>query len=340
MILDSVEEAVKQGARSEAVCERLGISQRTVQRWQTQPQDARRGPLTTPANKMSEAERRLVISAANCVEFRDVSPKQIVPRLADKGVYLGSESTFYRVLKSERLMAHRGRAKSPVPRPRPELFASGPNQVWTWDISYLRSSVRGQFFYLYLVVDIFSRRIVAAEVHDEENSVLSAALIKKASLEAGSPVGLKLHSDNGGPMKGCTMLSMLQSLGMSASFSRPRVSDDNPYSESLFRTVKYCALFPAKPFESLEAARGWVTGFVGWYNTKHLHSAIRFVTPDQRHFGLEADLLEKRSVVYEAARRQNPERWSREIRNWAPAPAVRLGPESANGSAQKREAIH
>jgi transposase InsO family protein len=200
--------------------------------------------------------------------------------------------------------------------------------------------VRGQFFYLYLVVDIFSRRIVAAEVHDEENSILSAALIKKASLEAGSPVGLKLHSDNGGPMKGCTMLSMIQSLGMRASFSRPRVSDDNPYSESLFRTVKYCALFPAKPFESLEFARGWVTGFVGWYNTKHLHSAIRFVTPDQRHFGLEANLLEKRGAVYEAARRQNPERWSRQTRNWEPAPAVRLGHDRANGSAQKGVAIH
>jgi transposase InsO family protein len=246
--------------------------------------------------------------------------------LADQGQYLGSESTFYRVLKAENLMAHRGRAKAPVPRPKPELFASGPNQVWTWDISYLRTSVRGDFFYLYMVVDIFSRRIVGWGVYDEESSALSSALIARASLDAGSPKGLKLHSDNGGPMKGCTMLAMLQSLGMSASFSRPRVSDDNPYSEALFRTVKYSAMFPDKPFETIEAARTWVAGFVEWYNTKHHHSAIRFVTPDQRHFGQESGLLAKRSALYESARSRNPNRWSGQTRNWSPAPAVHLGP--------------
>ena len=171
-----------------------------------------------------------------------------------------------------------------------------------------------------------SRRIVGWSVHTEESSELAAALIARASLDAGSPKGLKLHSDNGGPMKGCTMLAMLQSLGMSASFSRPRVSDDNPYSEALFRTVKYSAMFPDRPFETIAAARIWVAGFVTWYNTKHRHSAIRFVTPDQRHFGHETGLLAKRAALYELARRQNPNRWSRQTRNWSPAPAVHLGP--------------
>lgn len=325
MILDTIEEAVKQGARRAAVCRRLGISVRATQRWQKQTVDGRRGPTTAPANKLTEDERQVLVAVANSEEFRDVSPKQIVPSLADQGRYLGSESTFYRVLHAERLMARRGRAKPPKPRPKPELFASGPLQVWTWDISYLRTLTRGTFFYLYMVVDIFSRRIVGWEVHAEESSDLAAALIQRVSLEAGNPKGLKLHSDNGGPMRGCTMLAMLQSLGMSASFSRPRVSDDNPYSEALFRTVKYSAMFPERPFESIEAARSWVAGFVEWYNTKHKHSAIRFVTPDQRHFGQETQLLARRSAVYEMARRQNPNRWAGKTRNWSPAPAVRLG---------------
>jgi transposase InsO family protein len=321
-----VDDAMTQGARQKAACERLGISERTLQRWQTSTGDARHGPHSAPANRLSEVERQLMVAVANSAEFRDVSPKQIVPSLADQGRYIGSESTFYRVLNAENLMAHRGRAKAPVSRPKPELFATRPNQVWTWDISYLRTPIRGAFFYLYMVVDIFSRRIVGWEVHDEESCTLSAPLIQRASMAAGSPKGLKLHSDNGGPMKGSTMLAMIQSLGMSASFSRPRVSDDNPYSEALFRTVKYSAMFPDKPFESIEAARTWVAGFVAWYNTKHHHSAIRFVTPDQRHFGLENGLLAKRTALYEIARRQNPTRWSRKTRNWLPAPPVRLGP--------------
>lgn len=340
MICELIDEAVKQGARQEAACVRLGVSERTLQRWQLTAEDGRHGPHSAPANKLSEVERQVLVAVANSAEFRDVSPKQIVPSLADQGRYLGSESTLYRVLKAENLMAHRGRAKAPVPRPKPELFASGPNQVWTWDISYLRSSVRGEFFYLYMVVDIFSRRIVGWGVYEEESSALSAPLIARASLEAGSPKGLKLHSDNGGPMKGCTMLAMLQSLGMSASFSRPRVSDDNPYSEALFRTVKYSAMFPDKPFETIEAARTWVTGFVDWYNTKHHHSAIRFVTPDQRHFGYDSGLLAKRAALYELARRQNPNRWSRQTRNWSPAPAVRLGPVRLRPTSNIEVAIH
>jgi putative transposase len=334
-----VDEAVAQGARQETVCQHLGVSERTLQRWQLSEEDGRHGPHSAPQNKLTEVERQRLIAAANSPQFRDVSPKQMVPSLADQGLYLGSESTVYRVLKAANLLAHRGRAKAPVSRPKPELFASGPNQVWTWDISYLRGPVRGAFFYLYMVVDIFSRRIVGWGVYEEESSILSSTLIERASLEAGSPKGLKLHSDNGGPMRGCTMLAMLQSLGMSASFSRPRVSDDNPYSEALFRTVKYSAMFPEKPFETLESARSWVAGFVDWYNTRHHHSAIRFVTPDQRHFGLEADLLAKRTALYELARRQNPTRWTGQTRNWSPAPAVCLGPVHLRAPSAKEACI-
>lgn len=139
--------------------------------------------------------------------------------------------------------------------------------------------------------------------------------------------GLVLHSDNGGPMKGSTMLATLQRLGVVPSFSRPGVSDDNPFSEALFRTMKYRPGYPGKPFASIEQARAWVTGFVGWYNNSHRHSGIRFVTPDERHSGRDVDILARRAAVYEQARRRRPERWAGSTRNWTPVGAVYLNPQ-------------
>ncbi len=223
-----------------------GVSARTVQRWRKPElaEDRRAGPRTTPKNSLSEAERRKVLEIANSEEFRNVSPKQIVPRLADRGVYVASEATVYRLLRENELLAHRGRARPRTPRPRPTLVATGPNQVWTWDITYLRGPVRGKFLYLYLLVDVYSRRIMGWEVAEEESADRAAALFKRAWEAAGRPEGLTLHSDNGGPMKGSTMLVTLQKLGVVPSFSRPRVSDDNPFSEALFRTLKYCPAYP------------------------------------------------------------------------------------------------
>lgn len=328
MILDLVKRACALGSTLEAACERLGVSARTVQRWlkPETAEDRRCGPRTSPANRLSEAERRQVLAIANSEEYRDLSPKQIVPRLADKGVYVASEASFYRLLRAAQQMAHRGRAKPPTPRQKPELVAVRPNQVWSWDITYLKGPVRGAFLYLYLVVDIYSRRIVGWEVHEEESSEVAAALVRRLWNEAGCPAGLRLHSDNGGPMKGATMLSTLQWLGVVPSFSRPSVSDDNPFSEALFRTLKYRPSFPAQPFAGLEDARAWVAGFVRWYNTEHRHSGIRFVTPDERHFGAEHHVLAARQQVYERARRRHPARWRAQIRDWTPAGPVRIGP--------------
>lgn len=155
----------------------------------------------------------------------------------------------------------------------------------------------------------------------------AAALARRCWQDAGCPTGLTLHSDNGGPMKGSTMLATLQSLGVVPSFSRPRVSDDNPFSESLLRTLKYRPSFPDKPFGSLEDARTWVQGFVAWYNGQHRHSAIRFVTPDERHFGREAAVLAARHRLSQRARARHPQRWSGATRDWTPAGPVRLGPQ-------------
>jgi len=337
MILGLIDEAVEAGARLNRACDTLGLTARTVQRWRqrgTQGFDRRFGPKTPPRNKLSVAERKAVLEAANRPENCDRSPKQIVPHLADEGVYLASESTFYRILRAEDELHHRepSRPRS-VCRPR-EHIAMGPCEVFSWDITYLRSAVRGAFYYLYLVEDIFSRKIVGWAVHEEESMDLASLLIDETAIRMGcDPRGLVLHSDNGGPMKGSTMLATLQHLGIVPSFSRPHVSDDNPYSESLFRTLKYRPEFPRDPFASIEAARQWVEDFVTWYNTEHLHSAIGFVTPEDRHTGQDIDILAARKRVYEAARKRNPERWARDTRNWERVNVVRLNPEREKAAA-------
>ena len=211
-------------------------------------------------------------------------------------------------------------------RPK-EHVARGPNEVWSWDITYLRSPVRGVFFYLYLIVDIWSRKIVGWSLRHEESSAYARDLIQQAiEREDADPKKLALHSDNGGPMKGSTMLATLQRLGVVASFSRPGVSDDNPFSEALFRTMKYRPGFPRKPFENLEAALQWVEDFVRWYNDEHLHSAIRYVTPSDRHAGKDRPLLANRHEVYTKARCRTPRRWTVKTRNWSPVGAVYLNP--------------
>lgn len=331
MILSLIDEAVATGARQQQACKTLGVSVRLVQRWRKAGggEDQRRGPTLKPKSALSELERQKVLSTVNQPEHRNLSPKQIVPKLAQQGEYIGSESTVYRILRQEQQVTHRQPSQPSQKRTKPRLVAHGPNEVWTWDITYLKTTVRGVFFYLYLVVDMWSRKIVGWTVEESESMELSSALIQQACDDLGvDPKGIVLHADNGGPMKGSTMLATLQRLGIVASFSRPRVSDDNPYSEALFRTLKYRPEFPSKPFASLEQARQWVEAFVTWYNTCHLHSSIRYVTPDDRHFGREAEVLARRQATYEEARRRHPKRWSGGTRNWSPVGAVYLNADT------------
>jgi putative transposase len=329
VILELLDEAVAAGARLSKACEIVGLSVRSVERWRADEhcEDGRAGPLTPPAHKLTEAERQAVLDVANSPEFRDKSPRQIVPTLADRGEYIASESTFYRVLHEEGQMRHRERARPRTSNKPKEHIARAPNQVWCWDITYLRSSVRGAFFYLYLVVDIYSRKIVGWWVAAEESMDTAADLIERVTREQNVPLNtLVLHADNGGPMKGSTMLATLHRLGVLASFSRPRVSDDNPYAEALFRTLKYRPGYPRKPFDSIEAARAWVAGFVAWYNGEHLHSAIRYVTPHDRHARGDVRILAARHRVYRAAYARTPRRWTRQTRNWTPIGPVALNP--------------
>ncbi len=339
MISGLLGEAVRGGARMRRACAELGIAPRTLERWKRhEGGDQRAGPKTVPRNRLSRGEREELLRIANSAEFRDLSPKQMVPRLADRGMYIASERTLDRLLKERGQLAHRGASRPPQSRAKPRLKASAPNQVWCWDITYLRTPIRGIFVYLYLVVDLFSRKIVAAQVHDHESSALAAQLIETACEHEGvAKQPLILHADNGGAMKGATLRVKLEQLGVIASYSRPSVSDDNPYVESLFRTLKYRPDFPDGAFASVALAQAWVDRFIAWYNTEHRHSGIRFVTPEQRHSGLDREVLANRERVWQAAQQRHPERWSGKRRDWEPQATVYLNspeePHAALGAA-------
>lgn len=329
MIARYIDEAVAAGASRTRACGAIGLPARTLQRWAHKSDDGRHGPKHVPANKLSEAERRQVLAVATSTEFRDLSPKQIVPRLADRGKYIASESTFSRVLHEHGLQQHRGRARPPTARPRGHA-ATGPWQLGAWDITYLRSHLRGEFFYLYLVEDVWSRKILGWDVHDVESTDFAADLIERIRKDnPGVDLrGWVLHSDNGGPMKGATMLATMHKLGIVPSFSRPRVSDDNAYAEALFRTLKYCPEYPSKGFATVDDARAWVARFVAWYNDVHLHSSIGFVTPSSRHAGDDIAILDERRKTYATARELQPARWSRHTRPWSRPAIVTLHPET------------
>ena len=210
-----------------------------MRRWRDGPyaDDGHVGPKTKPHHALTAEERQWVIDIANSPQYRDLSPGQIGPLLADRNIYIASESSFYRVLHEERLMAHRNPARRAARHKPRACVATGPCQVWSWDITYLRAPTRGTFYYLYLVLDIWSRKIVAWEVHEDESPELASRLAEKVyRTERVKPGTLVLHSDNGGAMKGATMLATLQRLGIAASFSRPGVSDDNAACEAVFRT--------------------------------------------------------------------------------------------------------
>ena len=323
-----IEEAVCTGARLHRACATLCLSVRTLQRWVTIETDRRHGPRHAPANSLSATERAKIIAVVTSPEFRDKSPSQIVPLLADQGVYIGSESTLYRALRCEKLQSLRGRARPPVSHPR-EHEADGTWQLASWDITYLRSHRRGEFFYLYMVEDIWSRKILGWEVHDVESSELSAQLIERIrqAHPEKSLSGWILHSDNGGPMKGATMLATLQRLGVVTSFSRPRVSDDNPFIEALFRTLKYWPEYSTAGFASVATAHAWVARFVDHYNNEHQHSGIGFVSPADRHDGNDIAILAARRSVYARAKKLHLERWSQNPRPWTRPLTVILNPE-------------
>ena len=316
--LELIREACTAGARKHAATDLLGLPLRTVQRWEKHGMDDhRKGSRAVSGNKLSEIEREKIVDVLSSSEYGDFNPHQIVPKLADLGIYMGSEATMYRILKERKMNIHRNSSQAAA-RKRPEAYiATGPNQVWSWDITYLPTKVKGCFFYLYMIMDVYSRKAVGYQVYECETGELAADLITDAcNQEHVSKDQVVLHSDNGGPMKAFTMLAKLKELGVMPSFSRPRVSNDNPYSESLFRTMKYRPEYPEKPFQTLDCARDWAERFALWYNNEHLHSGIRFITPADRHDGKDIEILSKRHQVYQKAKAGHPERWTGKTRDW------------------------
>jgi transposase InsO family protein len=309
----------------------------TLQRWRRQFAgdgdgiDRRKGSHRQDVHRRSEEERLRILLTCNEPEFAALPPGQIVPVLADRGLYIGSERSSYRVLYDHGQAHRRGRARPPQePRPLPRLRAAGPNHVWSWDITYLPTTVRGVCLYLYLMIDVWSHKVVAWDVAEREDPAIAADLVSSACIRERISKGRKqplvLRADNGNAMRAATLESRLEELGVLRSFSRPRVSNDNPYSESLFRTAKYRPDYPRRPYASAEYACLWVASFVDWYNHRHRHSSIKFVTPHQCHSGQAVEICWHRSVIYEQARRRHPRRWSRSIRCWREPEVVWINP--------------
>ncbi len=339
-ILSLLQGAIDAGARQSRACEVIGLEARTLQRWRQCPDqgDRRQQRVQAPPNKLTDIERQRIVKIVNSPEFGDQSPCQIVPQLADKGIYVGSESTIYRVLRSIGQIQHRGRSNAPVWKKPVPLRASAPNQLYSWDITYLPTTVRGRHYYLYLFLDIFSRKVVGWAVYENELSDLAADVLRDVcARERIQPGQVVLHSDNGNPMKGASMLATMQNLGVARSLSRPAVSNDNPYSESQFRTMKCHPAYPRKPFADLTQARDWVAKFVQWYNEKHRHSSIGFVTPSQRHAGLDIAILKHREKVYEEARARNGNRWSGNARDWTRVDIVHLNPAKSDAALRRQD---
>lgn len=323
-VVNDIDFAINDGARTNKACDIVDISVRTFRRWKKDEKgDLRPTAIKSSPKALTLKEKKKIIEFCNSEEFCDMSPNQIVPILAQRGIYIASESSFYKVLKQNKLLKHRENSKHPKKIIKPDgLIASGPLQVLSWDITYLRTSVKGTFFYLYLFMDIWSRKIVGWTIANSESGDIAAQMITTICIENNID-SINLHSDNGSPMKCGTMLATLEWLGVTPSFSRPRVSNDNAFSESLFKTLKYRPSYPSK-FETIEQSQKWVTVFVSWYNTEHHHSGIKFVTPEERHTGQDIEILKKRKQTYEKAKIKNPLRWVKKIRNWKRQETVEL----------------
>lgn len=282
----------------------VGLSRTTIYRKPAAPVD--QAPVVPP-NRLSDAERAEILAALNSPRFVDLAPLQVYAKLLEEDIYLGSVSTFYRVLRENRQVAERRRLAKHPARAIPELVATAPGQVLSWDITKLAGPVKGKYFDCYLMVDIHSRFIVGAHVHATESGILAVEMMKEIFGIHGVPE--VVHADRGTSMTSKTVAALLSDLEVTRSHSRPRVSNDNPYSESIFKTMKYGPTFPER-FGSLGDARAFISGFVDWYNHHHQHSGIGLHTPANVHYGFADSVAGKRSQTLAAARAKHPHRFN------------------------------
>jgi putative transposase len=327
-ILDFVNFYVLLGiVRLSVLCRYIGVSERTIQRWNLNGvDDKRKGAPKSVVRKLSESEREELYRIACSAEYTDLNPHEIYNSLLDKGIYLASESSFYRVLRDYNAVIHRRETKEGTSRKRPdELTATAKNQVWMWDITWLKTDVQGIYLYAYVIEDLYDRSVVGWSIHEHESDEHAKALFESVTQkEHASPQFV--HSDNGNAMKGITLVAFYYRLGIVPCFSRPRVSDDNPFIEAFFKTLKYTCGYP-KFFTSINHARKWFADFINWYNTSHMHSALQYVTPFQKRAGKHHLIYENRNRVLAEARQKHPSRWgSRETRTYKVQAAETLNP--------------
>lgn len=282
----------------------VGVSRATATRTPRTPMPRE---VAAPVNKLSPLERARILQVVNSERFVDLPPIQIYAQLLDEGVYLGSISTIYRVLNENAQVKDRRRQARHPARAIPELVATGPGQVYSWDITKLAGPVKGTYFDCYVMIDIFSRYIVGAHVHTSEAGVLAVEMMKEIFAIHGTPQ--VVHADRGTSMTSKTVAALLSDLEVTKSHSRPRVSNDNPYSEAWFKTLKFAPVFPDR-FGSIGDARAFMASFVDDYNHAHHHTGIGLNTPADVHFGLATAKAVERGAVLAAARAQNPARFS------------------------------
>jgi len=265
----------------------------------------------TPPRALSASERQEVLDVLHSERFVDRAPAEVVATLLDEKRYLCSERTMYRVLAANKEVRERRNQLCHPKYKKPELLATAPNQVWSWDITKLRGPVKWSWFYLYVIIDIFSRHVVGWMVAERENAVHARRLIAQTCEKHGVvDADLVLHSDRGVPMTAKTTAQLLADLGVNRSLSRPHVSDDNPFSEAQFKTVKYHSSFPGR-FGAIEDATAFCRSLFRWYNTEHRHAGIAMLTPEAVHYGQAEDVLAGRKAVLDAAYQRHPERFVR-----------------------------
>ena len=294
-----------------AACETLGVSRATVHRKRARlnapPAIGR--PRPKPARALTVPERQEVIDLLHGARFADQAPAEVFATLLDEGVYHCSIRTMYRILdQNNEVRERRKQLRHPIYQ-KPELLAEGPNEVWSWDITKLMGPAKWSYFYLYVILDIYSRRVVGWCVADAETATLFKPLFDDAIEKHGVPPGqLTLHADRGGPMKAKATAFLLADLGVTRSHNRPHTSNDNPFSESAFKTLKYQPKFP-KRFGCIEDARSFCREFFTWYNQDHHHSGLGLMTPDQVHYGQIDAVHAARQQTLDQAFQRNPERF-------------------------------
>ncbi len=271
-------------------------------------QDRRKGSSRFVPHRLSANEEEAILAVCNSDAYCDMPPAMIVALLAQEKKYIASESTFYRVLRKNKLLTHRQNSKAPRKGKQPERIAvNGPNQVWAWDITWLKTDVKGLFYYAYTIIDLYDRSIVGWTIEDQESDHYAYTLFSRIirDLKVSPEI---IHADNGNSMRGISLAAFLDSLFISRSYSRPRVSNDNAFIESWHKTLKYSVGYPDF-FSSIENARVWYANFINWYNTEHLHSALGYVTPEQHRTGKSDELYITRNETLLLARSANPARW-------------------------------